>query len=213
IAIIGGHSIDDPEPKFGLSVLGIVHPEKVVRNSTGRAGDVLVLTKPIGTGVISQGIKKGSVSAEDAAAAIVTMATLNRAACEAMIEVGVSAATDVTGFGLLGHLHEMAHGSGLAARLRASAIPILAGARKQAEDGVIPGGSKRNAEHFGRWVAFADGVEPWRRVLLADAQTSGGLLMAVPPGKRAALEKALAARQVPAHVIGELEASGSGRIF
>lgn len=210
IAIVGGHSIDDAEPKYGLSVVGTVRPDAVVRNSTARAGDRLILTKPIGTGVISQGVKLGRSSADDVARAVASMATLNRAACDAMLEVGASAATDVTGFGLLGHLHEMVHGSGVSARLRADAVPLLAGARALAEAGVVPGGSKRNADYFGRWATFAPGVDAATRLLLADAQTSGGLLIAT--GRPAEMLAALSSRGVTAAEIGAIEAAAPGTI-
>jgi len=203
IAVIGGHSIDDAEPKYGLSVVGVVHPERVVRNSTGRAGDVLVLTKPIGTGVISQAVKVGAAPAETLAAAVASMAALNREAGEAMVEIGVSAATDITGFGLLGHLHELAHASGLGARIEAARVPLLPGALEVATAGIIPGGSKRNAAYFERWVRYAD-LDPALRVLLTDAQTSGGLLIAVPAARLEALRSALRARGVLDAVIGEL---------
>jgi selenide,water dikinase len=212
IAIIGGHSIDDPEPKFGLTVIGSVDPARVVRNDTGRAGDQLVLTKPIGTGVVASAIKKGVAGVEVAAAAVALMARLNRAAALAMIEVGVAAATDVTGYGLLGHLHEMAHGAGLAARLRAGALPILDGVRALAAAGHVPGGSRRNLDYFGAWTRFADAVDPIERLLCADAQTSGGLLMAVPPDRVDALAAALAARGETGPVIGELIEGEAGSI-
>lgn len=212
IAVIGGHSIDDPEPKYGLSVVGLVHPDRVVMNSTARAGDALVLTKPLGTGVISQAIKKGTVAADEVAGAVETMAALNRAAAEAMIEVGPSAATDVTGFGFLGHLHELAHASAVAARIRAAAIPVLPGARRLAEQGVVPGGSKRNAAFCAAFVGWADAVDAATRVLLTDAQTSGGLLIAVPGARLPALERALAARGVLAAVVGEIVAGRAGQI-
>jgi selenide,water dikinase len=212
IAVVGGHSIDDAEPKYGLSVVGVVDPARVVRNSTGRAGDVLVLTKPIGTGVISQAVKAGRAPAEALAAAVESMARLNREACEAMVEVGPSAATDVTGFGLLGHLHELAHGSGVAARIEAAAVPLLPSARALAEAGVLPGGTRRNAEYFGRWVRFADTVDAPARLLLADAQTSGGLLVALPTDRAPALLDALAARGVTGSAIGALVEGDPGSI-
>jgi selenide,water dikinase len=212
ISIIGGHSIDDAEPKYGLSVIGVVAPDRILRNSTAQPGDALVLTKPIGTGVLSQGIKKGTVTAGDAARAIEVMATLNREAGEALQEVGVSAATDITGFGLLGHLHEVTHASGVEARLVASAVPLLPGARAQAEAGVVPGGSQRNADYFGRWIAWAEAVPAWLRILLSDAQTSGGLLACVPAARQDALLAALGRRGVPAAVIGYLQAGQAGRI-
>ncbi len=212
IAIIGGHSIDDAEPKFGLSVVGVVHPERVVRNSTARAGDTLVLTKAIGTGVVSQGVKAGKARPDDVARAVAGMAALNRAAAEAMIEVGASAATDVTGFGLLGHLHELVHASGVAARLSASAIPFLPGALELAAADVVPGGSRKNAAYFSRWTTFADSIDAPTRTLLADAQTSGGLLISVSPPRRDALLRALQSRHVLAAEIGTLEPSPAGHI-
>lgn len=212
IAIVGGHSIDDNEPKYGLSVTGLVHPECVVKNSTGRAGDVLILTKPIGTGILSQGIKTGRVAAGDAATAIEIMATLNRAACDAMLEVGVHAATDVTGFGLLGHLHEVVHASGVAARLSAASVPLLPGALALSDVDVIPGGSRRNAEYFGRFVSFSEGVAPPLRALLFDAQTSGGLLMSVRADRAQKLLAALESRCVVGQAIGRLEAGSAGTI-
>jgi selenide,water dikinase len=212
IAIVGGHSIDDPEPKYGLAVYGLVHPERAVRNSTARPGDVLVLTKPIGTGVISQGVKKGGTSEAELAGAIAAMTTLNRAASEAMVEAGPSAATDVTGFSLMGHLHEVVHASGLRARVRASSVPLLPGARRLADAGLVPGGSKRNAAHFGQWIDWAEGVDATTRTLLCDAQTSGGLLIAIPEARLAKLEAALAARGVVGAVIGACEEGAAGTI-
>jgi selenide, water dikinase len=210
IAVVGGHSIDDAEPKYGLSVVGVVDPARVVRNSTARPGDQLVLTKPVGTGVVSQAIKAGKVDAAAIAAAVASMVALNREACAAMVEVGVHAATDVTGFGLLGHLHEMVHGSGVAARVRAGAVPQLPGARAAAEGGLVPGGSRRNAEYFGRWVTFGDGVDAVARTLLYDAQTSGGLLIAVAPERLDALRAALRSRGVlDAHIGAVVEGAGS----
>jgi selenium donor protein len=213
IAIVGGHSIDDPEPKFGLSVVGVVDPAKVVRNSTARPGDALYLTKAIGTGVLSQGVKVEKTAPADAAAAIASMAALNRDAAAAMAEVAPSAATDVTGYGLLGHLHEVAHASGVTARVSAQAVPLLSGALALAAAGVIPGGSRRNAEQFGRWVTFADGVAAATRTLLTDAQTSGGLLISLPAERGPALAEALTRRGVLAARIGEIEAGEAGKIF
>src|SRR5690606_26276923 len=183
IAIIGGHSIDDAEPKFGLCVIGEAVPDQIVRNSTARPGDVLVLTKPIGTGAISTALKRGVAEPHAVQAAVESMTTLNRAAAEAMLRAGASAATDVTGFGLLGHLREMVRGSRLAAVVRASAVPLLPTALGLAERGILPGGSKRNFDDVAGDVRWADAVpEPLRR-LLCDAQTSGGLLIAVAPDR------------------------------
>jgi selenide,water dikinase len=210
IAIVGGHSIDDAEPKFGLAVTGVVDPARIVRNSTARPGDVLVLTKAIGTGAISQAIKAGRAPADAVAAAVASMTTLNRAACSAMVDVGVHAATDVTGFGLLGHLYGMVSGSRVAARISAERMVFLPGARELAAENGLSGGSRRNAEHYWQFVRFGGAVDPTTRALLFDAQTSGGLLMAVAPEKRDNLMTALAAQGVNyVQEIGEIVAESS----
>jgi len=212
IAIVGGHSIDDAEPKFGLCVIGEVAPDRIVRNSTARAGDVLVLTKPIGTGAISTALKRGVAEPHAVQAAVKSMTTLNRAAAEAMLRAGASAATDVTGFGLLGHLREMARGSRLAAVVRASAVPLLPTALELAERGILPGGSKRNFDDVADAVHWADEVpEPLRR-LLCDAQTSGGLLIAIAPDRAPGLLAELRAAGLTAAEIGRLEEGPAGAI-
>ncbi len=213
VLIVGGHSIDDPEPKYGLAVTGTVHPEKVITNASGRPGDVLVLTKPLGLGVITTGIKQGKTPPAVAEAAIRVMGTLNRAASEAMVEVGVHACTDITGFGLLGHLQQLAAASGVAARIRVGPIPFLPEAHTLARQGAIAGGTARNFEFLQDKVAYDEGIDEATRLLLADAQTSGGLLIAVPPDRAAALDAALQRRGVsPVAHIGELTAGPAGRI-
>ena len=186
--LLGGHSIDDNEPKYGLAVTGVVHPEEVVSNAGARPGDSLILTKPIGTGLIATAIKRGVAADGEIEAAIETMARLNAGAARAMRRVGASAATDVTGFGLLGHLGEMIRASAVSAEVELAAVPLLAGARRLAADKVVPGGTERNlvsAERFTRFGA----VDRTDRLLLADAQTSGGLLIAIPaPLVRATLQ-------------------------
>ena len=210
VAVVGGHSVDDPEPKFGLAVTGVVDPGSIVRNRGGRPGDALILTKPLGMGIVSSGIKEGKTSAATAARAVEVMATLNRAAAEAMAATGVSAATDVTGFGLVGHLLEML-GDSLDAQLDFDAIPVLAEAFALARAGVLPAGSKRNAEAMSDRVDAGD-LDAASRALLFDAQTSGGLLIAVPPDRLDDLLVALRGRGVdPAAVIGRLT-GGDGRI-
>jgi len=193
IAIVGGHSIDDPEPKYGLVALGEVRPDKVIANTGARPGDHLVLTKPIGTGILSTALKRDLISDRDLAPAVATMSALNAGGMRAMRAVGdaVHASTDVTGFGLLGHLHNLLEASGVGARVDAARVPLLPGARDLAQRGVVPGGSQRNLE-------AADGFTTWRadvalaeRLLLTDAQTSGGLLIAVPPTHRDRLLEAL----------------------
>ncbi len=212
IDIVGGHSIDDPEPKYGLAVIGTVHPDRVVRNSTARAGDQLILTKPIGTGIISTAIKHGVAPAEAEAAAIASMLQLNQAAAAAMTAVGVSAATDVTGFGLLGHLRTMARASGVSASVQAAAVPVLLGAEALANAGEVPGGTRSNERSLRTSVQWSDAVLPPRRILLCDAQTSGGLLIAVPESAQPRLEAELAARGVAAYRIGVLDDGPPGTI-
>jgi selenide,water dikinase len=180
-SVVGGHSIDDPEPKYGLAVVGVVDPAAVLTNAGGRAGDALVLTKPLGAGAVSTALKRGLDAPLDAAVAVMT--TLNDVAATQALEAGASALTDVTGFGLLGHVHELAAASGVAAEIEASAIPAISGVLELlADDRVVAGGSRRNradAEGFTTWGAAVP--EPLRR-LACDAMTSGGLLAAVPPG-------------------------------
>jgi selenide,water dikinase len=220
--VVGGHTIDDNEPKFGLSVLGIVHPDKVIRNVGAAPGDVLVLTKPLGTGIIGTALKRGLEDETSARTAIESMAALNRLACEAMQEVGVSAATDVTGFGIAGHLHEMLEGSGCAGELSFDALPLLERALEYAAQGVVPGRTAdviAYAAEFMEWDAHpaplgpdapAADLVPWR--ILCDPQTSGGLLIAVPPEKSDRLLQALAARGVLHAVIGRARAGAAGRV-
>jgi selenide, water dikinase len=184
VAIVGGHSIDDPEPKYGLAVTGMVHPDRILRNSTARTGDDLYLTKPIGTGVATTAAKRGLANGETTAVAVEMMTTLNRDASAAARAAGASAVTDVTGFGLLGHLHELAKASGVSARVEAASVPALPGVLEllEAGDGAIAGGTRRNRRWVEPNVAWGPAVEEPRRWLLCDAVTSGGLLVAAPPG-------------------------------
>ena len=210
VSVVGGHSIDDPEPKFGLSVTGLVHPDHVVRKSGGRPGDDIVLTKPLGMGIISSGIKDGLTSPATAGEATAIMSELNRAAAEVMLEIGVSAATDVTGYGLVGHLLQML-GEDVDAEIGFDSIPVLAEAIDLARQGVLPGGSKRNIESMADSVR-AEGLDDPRRAVLFDAQTSGGLLLAVPPERTDALISSLDKAGVTrAAVIGRL-VEGEGTI-
>ncbi len=210
IDIVGGHTVDDKEPKYGLCVTGFVHPKKYWANVGGRAGDRLVLTKPIGTGIVTTAMKAGTAGEEAVRAAVGTMATLNRAAAEVGRKVGVRACTDVTGFGLLGHLREMLSGVGV--RIRASAVPVLPGARDLAAKGFIPGGTHRNKESLDRIVNYLDGIDEVDRILLCDAQTSGGLLFAVEPSRIRALLAGLDGAGVASAAIGEFVAEPKGRI-
>lgn len=176
-SLVGGHSVDDPEPKYGFAVTGVARPEAIVGNRGARSGDRLVLTKPIGTGVISTAIKRGAAPRPVRDAAVRVMTELNAAAGEAMVAVGAHAATDVTGFGLLGHLGEMLRASGVGAELEAAAVPLIDGAARLAAAGNIPAGTGRNRAHVERFTDFGV-VDEVTRVLLSDAQTSGGLLIA-----------------------------------
>ena len=212
VAVIGGHTLDDPEPKFGLSVTGFVHPDRVVTNAAARPGDRLVLTKPLGLGVITTGIKQERTTRSAIDEAIRVMAALNRAAGQAMTDVGVSAATDITGFGLLGHLHEMTRASGVRARILLSAVPILEEAWGLARAGVVPGGTQRNRAALDGAVIW-EGVDEDGQIVLCDAQTSGGLLIAVPGDRLARLVQALRAGGTPAsEVVGEITGEGAGEI-
>ena len=212
VAVIGGHTLDDPEPKFGLSVTGFVHPDRVVTNAAARPGDRLVLTKPLGLGVITTGIKQERTTRSTIDEAIRVMAALNRAAGQAMTDVGVSAATDITGFGLLGHLHEMTRASGVRARILLSAVPILEEAWGLARAGIVPGGTQRNRAALAGAVIW-EGIDEDGQILLCDAQTSGGLLIAVPGDRLARLVQALRAGGTPAsEVVGEITGEGAGEI-
>lgn len=213
IAVIGGHSIDDAEPKFGMCVIGEADPRELTRNAGARPGDVLVLTKPIGTGVVATAIKRGTAAPDVVRDAIASMTTLNRGAAEAMLRVGVSAATDVTGFGLPGHLRNMLRASGVAAEVSAAAVPLLPGVAELAASGCIPGGTRRNLDDLADDVVWDDALSELQRLLMCDAQTSGGLLIAVPADRADALLAELAVELTPvAVVIGHVEAGPPGRI-
>ncbi len=182
IDVIGGHTIKDQEPKYGLSVTGIVHPEKFLRNSTARLGDVLFLTKALGTGILTTARRSDQIDDAALSEAVVSMTTLNRAAAEAMQDCDVHAATDITGFGFAGHLLEMLRGCGFGAQIDVASVPLLAGVLELARAGVAPGGSRTNLEQArAANTSFGPHVDEATQLLLCDAQTSGGLLIAVSP--------------------------------
>ena len=212
IPTLGGHSIDDKEPKYGLVAIGEVDPSKMVTNSEAQVGDVLVLTKPLGSGVIATALKKGAANEDVIATAVQVMITLNRSAAEVMVSAGVKAATDITGFGLLGHLRGMMNASGTSATLQAASIPILPGARELAEAGHIPGGTRRNLKDLNPDVDFADPIHETSRMLMVDAQTSGGLLMSIRPDRLAAVLSGLEGNDPAASVIGEVVQGKPGTI-
>jgi selenide,water dikinase len=203
--IVGGHTIDDPEPKYGLAVTGIVKPGEEMTNAGAVPGDLLVLTKPLGTGVIATAIKQGKASPEAISAATASMARLNRDAAEVAREHGVQGLTDVTGFGLLGHLSEICRASGVGVDLWFDQLPFLPQARDLVRKGVAPGGTRRNLDYVEPWTEFAEGIELWQKLLCADAQTSGGLVLCVPPERIEAVVRDLQARSTPAAaVIGKV---------
>ena len=214
VAVLGGHSIEDAEPKFGMAVTGVVHPERVITNAGGRPGDVLVLTKPLGIGILTTGIKRGRLDPAEIRDVVELMTTLNRAAGEAAREAGAHAMTDITGYGFLGHTHELAHASGLAAHLGDDAIPLLTPrVTELAEAGVVPGGSKKNLAFIESRTTFDQAIPPVRRLILADAQTSGGLLVAVAPERAGSFCRRARELGVPvAVVVGRLVEGEPGRL-
>ena len=209
VVVLGGHTITDPEPKYGMVALGFADPARIVRNSTAPAGATLFLTKPIGTGIVSSAIKDGKAEPDQVRAAVDVMIALNAAASEAMVEAGAEAATDVTGFGLLGHLQRMLEESGVAGRLDARAVPVIPGVVDLARAGVVPGGTRRNHAHVRPRVDWGGLTEP-EQLVLADAQTSGGLLIAATAADR--VREAMNARGVAFAAIGVTETGPPGRI-
>ncbi len=205
VLIVGGHTIDDEEPKYGLAVTGTVHPQRFVTLASARPGDVLVLTKPIGTGIITTAAKNGVIDGAVLEGAVQNMVTLNREAAHVMMAVGVDACTDVTGFGLLGHLRGLVRASGVGAQIVLSQVPVLPGALELANVGVAPGGTHRNLQAMASAVSWAADITDPERLLLCDAQTSGGLLLAVPPERVDTLLKAL-------HRVGVTASTVIGRI-
>ena len=209
--IAGGHTITDREPKYGLAVTGIVHPDRIFKKGGAQPGDRLVLTKALGTGVITTAHKRGEAEQAHLDAAVAAMSRLNRAASEIAREFDPHAVTDITGFGLLGHGHEMAHLSGARFEIDYETLPWLPGARKYGEAWVFPDGSRRNEDYFGRWVTQARALADWEQRLLHDPQTSGGLLIAVAGDRMESLVEKLRAAGEGAWVIGAVSA-GRGEI-
>ncbi len=209
-AVVGGHTVDDPEPKYGLAVIGEVHPDRMLTNAGLRPGDALVLTKPLGLGVLSTAIKRGQAAPDRVEAAVTVMTTPNADASRAALDAGATGCTDVTGYGLLGHLVKMTAASGVDARVDVDAVPVLDGVRALLADGVVPGGTRRNRE----WVADrvrSGSSDETDVLLLADAQTSGGLLFGAEPERAAAAVAALREQGHPAARIGTVE-RGTGLV-
>lgn len=212
VAIVGGHSVDDAEPKYGLSVVGVIDPDRVCTKGGARPGDRLVLTKPIGTGTVNTAIKRGLATADEIAEAVRVMATLNNVV-DTVLRFDVRGMTDVTGFGLLGHASEMARASGVGMRIHAGRVPLLPGAETYARQDIFPGGSRSNRKWLEDKVVYDDAVEEPIRTLLCDAVTSGGLLIAVAPERAGDLVSALREAGAPAPaVVGECTEEHPGLI-
>ncbi|WP_274653229.1 selenide, water dikinase SelD [Paenibacillus humicola] len=210
--LVGGHSIDDKEPKFGMAVTGLVHPGKVRTNAGAKPGDKLILTKPIGVGILTTSIKKDQLSDAEVARVTSVMATLNKTAAEVMSRYEVNACTDVTGFGLMGHSLEMAKGSGVGLRIAKEQVPVLPRVRELAENGFVPGGTKNNFAHVEPSVTFAPELDQIDRWILCDAVTSGGLLIAAPADQAEALLDDMRKAGVEASLIGEALDEHPGQI-
>jgi selenide,water dikinase len=209
--MLGGHSVDDPEPKFGMCVIGEAHPDRIMTNASARPGDRLVLTKPLGTGILSTALKRGVIDETAVAPAVRSMRTLNDRAARVALRHGVRAATDVTGFGLLGHLGNILEGSGVGAEVSFGALPLLPGALELARQGVVPGGTERNLEAAAQ-VEWSGALGPAERHLAVDAQTSGGLLLAVPDAVVAGLVADLEREGTPAAAIIGTVTGSRGRL-
>jgi len=209
VAILGGHTIKDAEPKYGMAVTGIVHPQRIVTNAGARIGDALVLTKPLGTGILTTARKRGTLVSEELDEAIAAMTTLNDRAAEAMLAAGAHAATDITGFGLLGHAENMARASRVRLIFDSTAVPFMKRVLALIADGVVPGGTRHNAQTHATFTDFAPSVPQEVRVGLSDAQTSGGLLISIARENLAMLVAELSDRSTMAAVVGEV-CSGSG---
>jgi selenide,water dikinase len=210
--LIGGHTVDDKEPKYGLAVTGIAKPEEILSNDKARPGDILIMTKTLGNGIIATGIKAGMIDEEIEREVIRDMATLNKQAGAAMGKAGVHSATDITGFGFLGHLGEMMAASKVSAEVWADRLPIWEKARELAEMGIIPGGCYNNKNYLADRIDFEIDVPRFLQDIMFDPQTSGGLLIAVSPQKVDFLASLLQERQVGFRLVGRIHAGNAGRI-
>lgn len=216
VTIIGGHTVKDKEPKFGYAVLGSIHPDRIYDNTKAKPGDELILTKQIGTGIVATGLKAKHCSVETADEFTRSMAMLNKRAGELMVEIGVSTATDITGFGLIGHLHEVLSASKCAARLHVGKVPIFKEAITIADSGRVPGGTRANEKSYAPYTEWGSGVTDTEKALMNDAQTSGGLLMFVPREKKDLVVTALQKENILAAHIGtvlDVAPAGPKRIF
>lgn len=209
VSIIGGHTIKDKEPKFGFAVMGTIHPKKILHNAMAKGGDSLILTKKIGTGIISTGIKSGKCDASVIEEITRSMATLNKKTSEIMLEIGVSTATDITGFGLIGHLNEVLSASKCEAHIYSSRVPFFSDAVRLTGMGIIPGGTRENIKSSDQHVRWGNDATEVEKILMNDAQTSGGLLIFVPGEKKDKLLSALHKENIQASYIGDVTAKGT----
>jgi selenide,water dikinase len=213
VSILGGHTVDDTEPKFGLAVTGLIHPDKILTNSTAKPGDVLILTKPLGLGILSTAIKRGMVDEQTVEEVIDIMSTLNREAADTMSEFKVNACTDVTGFGLLGHLKEMVEASGVDAEIYAEKVPVIEHTKDLITANVIPGGTLNNLDFVSDCVEWSQEISRTMKIVLCDTQTSGGLLISIPSDAGTELEQALRANGIAeASIVGKITSVGDGKI-
>ncbi len=213
IAILGGHTVDDSEPKYGMAVTGMIHPDKILRNSTAQPGDALILTKPLGIGILTTALKSGLLDKPTETKIIEIMAALNKTAAECMHKFNVNACTDITGFGFLGHLHEMTAGSKVEARVNMMDVPIIPEVHTFAGMNIIPGGTLNNLEFVKPFVQFADTISPVDQAILADAQTSGGLLISLPADEALSLIAKLRQEGISASRVGSISTHGDGKIY
>jgi selenide,water dikinase len=212
--IAGGHTTADSEPKYGLAVIGMVHPEKVLTKGGARPGDLVYLTKPLGTGVVTTAQKRAAVDENDIRVAIESMSRLHQGAARLLeqLDGATHAATDITGFGLAGHAHEVAESSGVTLRLNWDKLPLLAGAERYAREGFVPGGGKRNRGYYEKWIRWTQEPQDWQAALLYDPQTAGGLFLSVDPSQGDPLERAFEDSEEPLWQIGEAVEGDSGII-
>lgn len=204
VAILGGHTIKDSEPKYGMAVVGTIHPQHIVTNANARPGDFLILTKPLGTGVLATALKRGAIDEAGMSEAVEWMSTLNDRSSVAMLEAGAHACTDITGYGLLGHAAEMAHGSHVALHIEVSRVPLMPQVLELIERGIVPGGTNDNAAAHAAYTTFQPHVSGALRLALSDAQTSGGLLISIAPDRLEVFRKALNGARALCAVIGEV---------
>lgn len=211
--VVGGHTINDDTPKYGLAVTGLVHPDRILTNAGGKPGDILLLSKPLGAGILTTAMKRTSLPAKVIAETLGTMRTLNKEAARVALTYNAHACTDITGFGLLGHLHEMANASHLAAKVEAATVPLLPQTLELAEAGFICGGSKANLAYANTFTHFGTNVSPQMQAILSDAITSGGLLIALPASHAANALTALRQECLSAAAVGTLITGQPGSIY